>query len=181
MTSALIKKVISKIKNEEKMKTLLENKWLSLKQVGNYIFSHETRSNGKILALLVFDSSRPGMYFGRYENTPCHFDGIQLASITGGVEKDEIIKTAILELKEEAGFVGKEEDLISLGTVRPTKSTDTVVYLFAFDANGKQAVKAEGDGSEGEVGAYCSWVTEQACVQCKDPLMVTLVSRFKSR
>ena len=45
---------------KEDVKELYHNKWLSLFQVGNYVYSHETRSNGKLVALLVVDSKKPG-------------------------------------------------------------------------------------------------------------------------
>lgn len=158
-------------------KELFQNKWLSLRQVENYIYSHESRSAGKLVAVLVIDSTLPGQVMGRFEDTPCHFDGLTLTSITGGVENDDPLTTAVHELKEEAGFDAHPIELVSLGTVMPSKSADTVVYLYLFDALGRQPGQAEGDGSEGEVGAYCKWVTEAEAIQCKCPLMVTMLAR----
>jgi len=160
-------------------KDLYKNDWLSLKEMDGYIYSHESRSNGKIVAILVVDSEKhPGEVLGRYEDCPPHEDGITLTSITGGVEDDDVEGTAVMELKEEAGYVADETELIPLGTVRPTKSTDTTVYLFGIDVKGKEQGEAEGDGSEGEKGAYTDWVTEKEAVDCKDPLVATMIARW---
>ena len=136
---------------------LYENHYLSLKKRGNYIYSHESRSNGKLVAILVYDSSRPDVVLGRYEICPAHGDtSPQLCAITGGVEKGKTpIESAITELREEAGYCADESELESLGFVRPSKSADTVTYLYAFDANGKTQHKVTGDGSFYERGAYC--------------------------
>lgn len=159
--------------------TLFENPWLSLKRIGNYVYSSETRSNGKLVAVLIYDTSQPGLYYGRYENCPAHFDtGKTLCALTGGVEQDDPISTAVHEIKEESGFTAQPEELMNLGTVRPSKSADTVCYLYAWNAQGKTPEAPQGDGSEGEVGSYCDWTSEKDCVWCKDPLMVTLISRF---
>lgn len=67
--------------------TLYANDFLSLKKRGNYIYSHESRSDGKLVAVLVYDSSRPDAVLGRYEICPAHDDpSPQLCAITGGVE-----------------------------------------------------------------------------------------------
>jgi len=164
------------------MKELFHNDWLSLMETDDgYVYSHETRCNGKIVAILVYE---PGAdedihrVLGRFENTPCHGDGIALTSITGGVENDDVKGTAIMELKEEAGIIAKPEDLIDLGVVRPTKSTDTEVYLFAVRGDDKETVEAKGDGSKGEKGAYCKWVSPLEAVNCKDPLVPTMIFRY---
>lgn len=159
--------------------TLYVNNYLSLKKRGNYIYSHESRANGKLVAILVYDSSRPDAVLGRYEICPAHDDASpQLCAITGGVEKGKTpIESAITELREEAGYYADECDILSLGEVRPSKSADTVTYLYAFDANGKAQHKVTGDGSEYELGAYCKWVSKKQAILCKDPLMALMIAR----
>lgn len=158
-------------------KTLFENRWLSLKETEGYIFSHESRCQGNIVAILVYDSSKPDMVLGRYERCPAHFDGIQLASFTGGVEKGDVLATAVMEIKEEAGYDAKKEELIYLGTCRPSKSSDTVVHLVSWDANGKIQGEASGDGSEGEKDSYSKWIDKSVALSCQDPLMLVLLVR----
>ena len=84
---------------------------------------------------------------------------------------------AITELREEAGYYADESELESLGEVRPSKSADTVTYLYAFDANGKAQYKVIGDGSEYERGAYCKWVSKEQAIWSKDPLMALMIAR----
>lgn len=159
-------------------KSLYENEWLSLRDTDGYIYSHETKGNGKKVAILVVDSDKPGKVIGRYENNNAHFDGLQLASITGTVEKDDPLSTAVMEVDEEAGYFIKEDDLIPLGTVKPSKSADTVCHLYVVDVAGKSQHEPEGDGSEGEQGAYVKWITAKEAVECKDPLMSVLLMRY---
>ena len=40
-------------------------------------------------------------------------------------------------IREEASYAAEEAELESLGAVRPSKSAETRVYLYAFDAHGK--------------------------------------------
>lgn len=161
-------------------KELFHNKWLSLWDVDGYTFSHETRSNGNLVAILIFDSTKPDTYYGRYEICPAHDDGMELCSITGGVDGGDVVGTALHEIKEEAGFDAKKEELYVLGTVRPSKSADTVASLYAWDCKGQEQGEAVGDGSEGEKGAYCKPVTKNEAIMCKDPLMATMIARFES-
>ena len=158
---------------------LYENHYLSLKKRGNYIYSHESRANGKLVAILVYDSSRPDAVLGRYEICPAHEDtSPQLCAITGGVEKGRTpIESAITELREEAGYCADESNLEPLGEVRPSKSADTLTYLYAFDANGKVQHKVTGNGSEYERGAYCKWVSKEQAIWSKDPLMALMIAR----
>jgi 8-oxo-dGTP pyrophosphatase MutT (NUDIX family) len=162
----------------ESKKILYDNEWLSLIDSDGYIYSHEVKGDGKKVAILVVDSQNPGKVLGRYENTPAHGDGIQLASITGTVEDDDPLSTAVMETDEEAGFFVDEDELIELGIVRPSKSADTTCYLYAVDVAGKTQHEPEGDGSSGEQGAYVKWISAQDAVECKDPLMSVMLMRY---
>ena len=160
-------------------RTLYAGNYLSLKKRGNYIYSHESRSNGKLVAILVYDSSCPNLVLGRYEICPAHDDPLpQLCTITGGVDTGETpIESAIKEIREEAGYCADEMDLEYLGEIRPSKSADTRTYLYAFDAKGKVQYEAVGDGSKYERGAYCTWVSIKEAIWCKDPLMAVMLVR----
>lgn len=155
------------------------NKWLSLWEDNGYVFSRETRCNGHIVAVLIFDTRRPGLYYGRMEITPAHSNNIELTSITGGVEPEKSPEeTAVMEIEEEAGFFATTQELIPLGTVRPSKSADTVVHLFAWNARGQTPIKPQGDGSEGEKLSYCRWVSDAEMIWCKCPLVSAMLARM---
>ncbi len=129
--------------------------------------------------MLVYDSSRPDTVLGRFEICPAHGDPEpQLCAITGGVEKGKTpLEAAIKELREEAGYCADEIDLEPLGEIRPSKSADTRIHLYAFDASGKVQHEITGDGSFYERGAYCQWVTRKQAIWCKDPLMAVMLAR----
>lgn len=159
---------------------LYDNKWIQLRETDNYVYSHESRCNGKIIAVLPF-IPKPFKYLARYEGTPCQANGvIKFCAITGGVEHDDPIATTLLELKEEAGVVATADELIDLGTVYPSKSQDTVIYLYGIDITGKTwTTTPTGDGSEHERTAYCELSSDQlSLINGQDPLNIVMFSRL---
>lgn len=148
--SMLLKNLLAEGKKD---KTLYKNDWVSMMQTTSkdgepYVYSHETRCNGNIVAVLLYerigkDSWKYGL---RKESTPCWGNTPQLSSLTGGVDKGNTPKqTAVIELKEEGGYICKESDLESLGTCRGTKSCDTTYHLFALDVSGLEKVDPTGE------------------------------------
>jgi len=123
---------------------MLRNKWLSLKKLygptGEYVISHEERCAGKIVAVLPYvpDSvGRESYVIVRNEFTPPWSQSeLQMSSITGGVDEgEEPVVAAARELFEETGMKAPVSELVSLGTVRGTKSSDTMYYLFTVDVS----------------------------------------------
>lgn len=115
---------------------LFGDEWIQLRKAnGRYTFSHEVRCDGKIVVVLPFEKEPNSELhvLARVEETPCWEGDKPLAcSLTGGIDAGETPEeAAIKELREEIGFVVTEKDLISLGTMYATKSTDTVYYIFA--------------------------------------------------
>ena len=139
-----------------KIETICSGDWLSIKKIDDwYEYCHDEVCNGKGVAILGFKKIEDGTYrfVGRYENCPCHFDGITLTSLTGMVEEekgDTIESTAVKEMKEEAGIDITEDDLIYMGIVKESKMKDKKQYLFGVDVTDKEISKSIGDGTEGE-------------------------------
>ncbi len=167
------------------------DEWLQLRKTPDgYTYAHEIRCHGQIVGVLVFrtdDEHKP--ILGRYERNPALRDmsvpmdyyniPVDLASITGGVEEGQCpCETAIMEIGEEAGYFVKEEQLIDLGTVRPSKGMDTTVHLFAVDVTGMEQGEAKGDSSQGEEDAHTGWISIDDAVACRDPLMATMIARY---
>jgi 8-oxo-dGTP pyrophosphatase MutT (NUDIX family) len=171
------------------IKTLCENKWVSLKEISvpemeinGYTFSHETRCNGKIVAILPFriNEKNEEEYLIRYEITPCWGLKPEISSITGGVEEDDPVHTAIEEMYQEAGYEIFPNELIKLGTSHASKSSDTVYYLFAVDLTKKEKVgEAKGDGSKLEKMAECRWAPPLVIFMSKDPQLYILSRRLE--
>lgn len=174
------KALLMKYASEDK--TLYENDWLSLKETNDgYIYSYESRSDGKLVAVLGFKSD--GKYLGRYERNPAHKDDIALCALTGGVDKDvkDIKDMALQELEEESGIKADKDELIDLGTVRPSKSADTTFYLFGINLDDYEIGEAKGDGSKGEEGSYCKWVSKDDLINCKDPIVHVMILRLDNK
>lgn len=172
----------------KEIKKLYSNNWIELREmiypekgISGYTYLHEKRCNGKIVSLLPFrysgfHGSRNSLeYLLRSEVTPCwHSTKEFTSSITGGVEEN-ILETAVHELKEEAGYSVDKSDLIYLGTCRGTKSSDTIYYLFTVDLTNFEQGVATTDGSELEKKAHCYW--SSSISNAKDPMVY--VSYYK--
>ena len=170
---------------ESKDPVLWEDEWLAIKQVdGWYTYSHSIKSDGKGVAVLAYCKEPSLKVLGRYENTPCHGDGVALASLTGMVDHggEGELETAVRELEEEAGVVADKENFKDLGTSRPSKSSDTTMYLYAVEVEFKEGkLTGSGDGTKGEDGAYCKFVSLKDAIESKDPILATMVARLLTR
>ena len=169
----------------KKVETLYHNEWLSLKKVTlplegytGYTYSHETRCDGKIIAVLLYRrTGKDSWEYGiRHEITPAWGSKPQLSALTGGVDEgEEPIDSAVREVKEESGYRVKKEDLENLGTCFGTKSTDTIYYLYAVDVGDKKPGKVSGDGSQNEKEASMKWMYYNKSIKC--PILSTMILR----
>lgn len=169
---------------KSKITTLFKNDWVSLMSTPEdsgegYIYAHETRCNGNIVAVLLYERfGKDGWKYGlREEKTPCWGGKAELSSLTGGVEKGSTpAATAVKEIMEEAGYICKESDLKSLGTCRGTKSVDTTYHLFALNASGLKKTEPTGE-DKGKI----VWLTgAEACKRVVCPIFFTMYAKFGS-
>lgn len=161
-------------------KVLYANEWLSLRETpGGYTYAHEEKGRGAGVAVIAY-RNYPVMIVGRYEECPPHRDGMALCAITGQMDHaGEVPRSAaIRELKEEAGIQVGFDDMKDLGTVKSGKQTDTDMHLFSVDVRDREIGEAVGDGTRGERDAYCKWITPNAALWSKDPLLAMLVARL---
>jgi len=178
------------------VRTLFPNEWVELRElvlpeqgVKGYVYSHEKRCHGHIVAVLPYRMDSDGNLeevMVRQEVTPCWGMKPVMSSITGGVEKDadgelDPLGTAALELREEGGLSVDLSELKSLGICRGTKSTDTVYHLYAADAADALEVEATGDGSRLESLVKCIWVKPERLKDAMDPLLAMLFVRLVFR
>lgn len=167
---------------------LQHNPWLSLHVVrkpdvgvNGYVYSHETRCQGRIVALLPFRDTPDGReYLLKSEMTPCwSFDQV-LSSITGGYEGSDIEDDAVREVLEETGYTITRDELIPLGESYASKSSDTVYSLFSVDLTGRQQGEATGDGSRVEAESLALWVPVGALRDIWDPQVAVMFLRLSS-
>lgn len=168
------------------IETLHENLWLSLRVVrdpergiNGYVFSHEARCQGRVVAVLPYaDTSAGRGYLVRREVTPCWSLEPQMSAITGGYEGGDIEDDAVREVEEEAGFSISRDDLIPLGVSYASKSADTVYSLFAVDVTGKEQGPASGDGSRLEAEGSTVWISGPDACQVRDPQVSVMIMRL---
>ncbi len=161
-------------------KILFQNKFLALIDREGYTFSREVRCAGVIVSMLPFRQQSNSLEFlARLEICPAHSPQLERCSITGGWQAGQTIEETVLqELWEEAGYRATVDELASLGQARPSKSTDTRVYLFAIDVSQKQPTPPQGDGSALEATASVEWVDFKQGLQIEDPLFITMMARL---
>ncbi len=166
--------------------TLCANEWVSLKivrkpesGVDGYVYSHETRCQGRIVAVLPYRAGpvHPE-YLVKSEMTPCWgFDQVRSA-ITGGWEGGDIEDDAVRELAEETGYAISREELMPLGESYASKSSDTVYSLFSVNLTGRQPGEATGDGSRLEAESLAIWVSRRELAWMKDPQLHVMLTRL---
>lgn len=167
--------------------TLFNNQWISLhkivdltKGVKGYVYSHETRCDGKIVAVLPFRKTKQGVeYLLKSEMTPCwNINKHTLCTITGGIDTGYAKLDAVKEVKEETGYSIDYTELIDLGTSYASKSSDSIYELFSVDLTDKIQGEATGDGIGIEDGKS-AWVRKGKIIACQDPFASVIYTRLQ--
>lgn len=171
---------------DTKDRLLFENKWVSTyvveePQLGidGYVYSHESRCNGRIVAVLPFrDTSEGRQFLLKSEVTPCWSLMPRRSAITGGHEGESVETDAVREVLEETGYQIDKEDLILLGTCYASKSSDTIYSLFSVDLTGITPGIPQGDGSRLEAEATAVWVNGEDIIDVLDAQVSVMLLRL---
>lgn len=170
--------------------TLLANDWVSLmmvrdpaKDVDGYVYSHETRCRGRIVAVLPYQNRDMGccrrrQYLVKSEITPCWSSSPVMSAITGGWEGGDIAGDAARELAEETGYVVTRDELVRLGESFASKSADTRYSLFTVNLTGREPGEALGDGTRLESESPAVWVSAEHLVTLEDPQLAVMYARM---
>lgn len=178
---------VEKNLKQGKIETLHDNKWISLKQIiypkdsglDSYVFAHESRCNGKMVAVLPFRYVDGELQFMLKQDitAPWHLTKAFRCSMTGGVEDNNPDKTAVMEIWEESGYKVSESDLIKLGTCFQSKGSDGVYHLYSVELTGQEKHEAVGDehGDEVKLDQKVIWTRN---IYSEDPLVATMFLRW---
>lgn len=170
---------------------IFETDWLSVKQDDSYIYSHEKRCNGQIIAVVPYRLVTPTNFYGlsipykeflfRKEICPAwDLNGLKKTCVTGGHDQPLIVQTAVKEILEETGYEVDTRQLVSLGKCQGVKSCDTTYYLFTVNLTDiKPNGDACGDGSVHEKLAENYWAKENEFVNTDDPIVGMIYTRLK--
>lgn len=157
---------------------LYSGPWVSLRRIrkpeqgiNGYVYSHETRCQGLIVAVLPFrwDDQQQLQLLVKREVTPCWDLEPVRSAITGGWEGGHVTADAVREMLEETGYEITADELIPLGQTYASKSADTRYELFSVDLTGRVAGPALGDGSVLEAEATAEWIRPDEVAQVMDP------------
>lgn len=168
------------------IRVLCRTKWVSLMAMktdmtgdNEYIYSHENRCNGEIVSILPYRYFNDKVqYLLRKEVTPPWGEPPKqfISSITGGVENNDVLETAVHEIAEEAGYEVMREEMKFLDISYGSKSSDTKYFLYTVDLSGRvHTLHGNGDGSLLETMAECYW--SDTIKNAVDPLVY--VSYYK--
>lgn len=168
--------------------TVHETPWLSLKKVvalergiKGYVYSHETRCQGVIIAVLPYRRTEKGIEFLiKSEVTPCWSLQPVQSALTGGWEGGMPVEDAQRELEEESGYTVNAGQFIPLGECYASKSSDTRYQLFSVDLTGVERKPHEGDGSLLELTAESLWKTEEELLWVQDAQVHVMLHRLKA-
>ncbi|MFJ8247371.1 NUDIX hydrolase [Peribacillus asahii] len=176
------------------VKALFQSKWVTVNEKtldngGKYLYMSSDWCKSKGVAILPYREvvvnawgHKELQFLGRYELCPAHSDEIELGAIMGGMDKEgeEPVVTAWRELQEEAGYKVPIENIVYLGTARPSKASDNTIYLFGVNVDkGFELVDATGDGTLVEEGGYSKWVSKSEMVFAKEPLLSVMHMRLQ--
>jgi hypothetical protein len=171
------------------IETLFKNQWLTLKKVvapergiSGYVFSHEERCQGCIIAVLPFRNIGSGYeYLIKSEVTPCWSLEPEESALTGGWEGKAPVEDAQRELHEESGYLMDIKKFIKLGQCYASKSSDTRFELYAVDLTGVSPGEVKGDGSRLEAEAKSLWKTEAQLLNVMDAQVHVMLNRLKAK
>lgn len=106
----------------------------SIKNNEKYTYTHEEISHGKRVVILPFRKKMGGRQFLlRREFIPCWDSHTDVCAISSKVQDDDPEKTIIEQLLKSTGYEIKSSELIRLGVVSASKSSDTTYYLYGLD------------------------------------------------
>ncbi len=154
-----------------------ETPWVSLRVIRQtdrgvygYVYSHETRCHGVIIAVLPYRDTPDGrQWLVTNSITPCWSMDPIPSAVTGGWEGGSFRDDAVRELREETGYTVTTDDLVDLGESYASKSADNVYVLFTVDLTGREQGHIVGDGSRLEAEATTIWLTSTELVTVPDP------------
>ena len=179
---------MSRLKKIAKTVVLKETEWVSLYDRDGYIYSHESRcyKNATVAILPFRIHNNKLQLLIRYEYTPSHYVNKQMeaTAITGGYDDSSITiaDTAVKELLEEGGYRADINQLIPFDWCWEGKASDTKVYLYAIDLTDTlERETPKGDGSEGEVGAYCKWEDYNKNINYRCMRLNNLIYKIKEK
>lgn len=158
-------------------KILYRTKYLSLVEKDNWIFVKDMTE--AFVAILPFrDREGEIEFLARIETIPAHQPARHLCALTGTIEKGESpSETARRELYEESGFRGRGP-LIQMGQIFLSKSSSTVVHLYAIEVTDEVQEEAPGDGTQNEEEATTKWLTRKKASMVPDSLFCAMITRL---
>lgn len=172
-----------------KDKILFESEWIEIREkyledMGvSFIYARGPKTNSQSIAVLPYKRTESGLNFLLRKEIvpPWGSTKTEVCALTGGHDQETPWETAIKELKEESGIVVGEQDLISLGTSRSSKTSDYLCYIYAVEINKDTVIEiAKGDGTALEDKASCVWKTKEHLLTCEDPIVHIMFNRLMS-
>lgn len=148
-----------------------KNDWLSIVDRDGFYFLHENTRRGTVVVIPYrFDNNGHYEIMCRVEVCPAHsLNLLEKNAITGGIRHDCTSQFAAKEeLLEEAGYAAEEREFFFLGSLYPSKMSDTFVIIYGVDVSNKEQQVPTTDGSKWEQNARVEWLNESEIVAVQD-------------
>lgn len=173
--------------NKEKIamrteKPLTSNKYLNIKEVvdpENNVngYQYAERLGVDSVAFICYDK-KTNKYLLNEEYTPPTNEFL-IRAFGGSIDKNKTkVKIVIDEVREEAGFDVKEEDVVSLGRAFVSTQMNQYCYLYLVNVD-KTNQKERHPENAIEAMAKTKWLTEDEIVNGEDWKAITIVNKMK--
>jgi 8-oxo-dGTP pyrophosphatase MutT (NUDIX family) len=166
---------------------LVRTPWVELRRVTapelgvkGIDYLHETRSGGRLVAVLPYRTGPTGLSFllRKEFNPSWSLTRTFHTCVTGGVEHGDPERTAVEEIKEEAGYSIDVSRLKHLGRFMAYKGADSLYDLYAADISGLEAL-APSTLDSVELRSSIVWASDPERI-ADDLLTLAIVARFRA-
>lgn len=154
-------------------KVIFQNDVVAVIERQGHIFSRQLHCDSIAVSILPYRNTDQGrQYLAKVEICPAHGPNFERGSIRAGVPRGETPRQcAQRELLHLSGYDADENSLRYMGKVRPCKSSDLVIHLFAVDVTDLPSLNVPDSSS--------LWLTFQQSLQVSDPIFITAITRLE--
>lgn len=168
----------------EQVNTIYENNYIRITEIDGAVYIKQINPSVIILPYIQDDSGMPLSIGVISEISKSKPTGISKTLITGSPNDDDdnILRTAIRELREESGFNVESVDRWKfLGNVYTSKIISNPNPCFSVDVTGLESDNKITDGSQDEIDSSFEMMSVSEALSLEDSLVSTLfIKHFKN-
>lgn len=154
-------------------KVIFQNDVIAVIERQGHVFSRQLSCDSIGVSILPYRNTDQGrQYLAKVEICPAHGPNFERGSIRTGVPRGETPRQrAQREIFHLSGDDIDENRFQYMGKVRPCKTTDLVVHLFAVDVTDLPSVSTQDSST--------IWLSFHQSLQVSDPIFITAITRLE--